>query len=172
MAGHGVSVGSGRAGKYYCHEHGYVIGILSILPKTAYQDGIPKDFIAKVDPTEEYWPQFANIGEQEILNKEVMAFPNVTTDVEEVFGYVPRYAEYKYANSSVAGQFRKDLDFWHMGRKFDPAAPPALNVGFIQSDPTQRIFAVTDPDVHKIIAHVYNDIKAIRPMPKFGTPSF
>lgn len=172
MAGHGISVTNGKHGTYYCPEHGYIMCIMSILPKTAYQDGIPKKFIAKTDPSEEYWPAFANIGEQPIINKEVMAFPTTLTDVEETFGYVPRYAEYKFENSRVAGQFRSSLNFWHMGRIFDPAAPPELNDTFILADPTQRIFAVTDTAVQKIIAHVYNEVKAVRPMPKFGTPQF
>lgn len=172
MAGHGVSVTQGKYGKYYCEEHGYIIGIMSIMPKTAYQQGIHKMWTKTTDPTEYYWPAFANIGEQAVLNKEIMAFPTVATNVEDTFGYVPRYAEYKFENNRVAGDFRSTLNFWHMGRIFDYATPPALNDEFINSDPTHRVFAVTDPDVQKMYAHVYNKIRAIRPMPKFGTPQF
>jgi len=167
MAGHGLSVVNGYGSGYFVQEHGYIMGIMSVLPRTAYQQGIPKHFLKTTDPFEFFWPQFANIGEQEVKNRELYAY---TTDGNLVFGYVPRYAEYKYAPSRVAGEFRNTLNFWHMGRIFDNA--PLLNQAFIESDPTHRVFAVTDPDEHKLWIHVYNKVKAIRPMPKFGTPTF
>lgn len=167
MAGHGVSVTSGQYGNYYCEEHGYIIGIMSILPRTAYQQGIPKHFLKTTDPFQYYWPTFANIGEQEVLNKELYAFQGTTGN--DTFGYVPRYAEYKYQPSRVAGDFQTTLDFWHLARKF--ATTPALNQDFVECTPDTRIFAVEDPDVQKLYCHVLNKVKAIRPMPKFGTPT-
>lgn len=166
MSGHGVSVVSGNYGNYYCEEHGYIIGIMSVMPKTAYMQGIPKHFLKTTDPFQYYWPSFANIGEQEILNKELYAWTGDSGN--NTFGYTPRYAEYKYEQNRVAGDFRDTLDFWHMARKF--ASAPALNSAFISADPTHRIFAVEDPEEQKIWAHVYNKVTAIRPMPKFGTP--
>lgn len=168
MAGHGIAVTSGSYGHYRCEEHGYIIGIMSVLPKTAYQQGIPKHFIKTTDPTEFYWPSFANLGEQEILNKELYAFQGNAGN--STFGYIPRYAEYRFESNRVAGDFRDSLDFWHLGRKF--ATPPALNAAFITSDPTHRVFAVTTPTVQKLYAHVLNKIRAVRPMPKYGTPTF
>lgn len=167
MSGHAVSVTNGHAGGYYCEEHGYIMGIMSVMPKTAYQDGIPKHFLKINDPFEFYWPEFANIGEQPVLQQEVYiqtAFP------DKVFGYVPRYAEYKFENNRVAGDFRTTLDFWHLGRKF--TSDPALNNAFVTSHPTTRVFAVEDADVDKLYAHVLNKVSAIRPMPKYGTPMF
>lgn len=167
MSGHGIAVANGRGGHYYCEEHGYIIGILSVMPETAYQQGIPKHFLKTKDPFQYFWPSFANIGEQEILNKEVYAYQDFGNDV---FGYVPRYAEYKFEQNRVAGDFRTTLDFWHEGRIF--ATPPALNQQFIECNPDHRIFAVTDPTEQKIYAHVLNKIRAVRPMPKYGTPTF
>jgi hypothetical protein len=171
MSGHAVSVTNGQYGNYFCQEHGYVIGIMSILPKTAYQQGIPKHFLKLQDPTQYFIPDFANIGEQEVLNSEIMAFQSTSVQ-SETFGYVPRYSEYKYESNRVAGDFRTTLDFWHLGRIFDPLTPPALNKAFIECTPDSRIFAVTDPTVQKMYVHVYNKIKAIRSMPKYGTPTF
>lgn len=168
MAGHGISVTNGHAGSYFCREHGYIIGIMSVMPKTAYQQGIERHWLKTEDPTQYFFKQFANIGEQEIINKELYAFDSFTSN--DVFGYTPRYAEYKYMNNRVAGDMRNNLDFWHLGRKF--AAPPVLNGDFIKSDPTHRVFAVTDPTQQKVIAHVYNKVKALRGMPKYGTPTF
>jgi hypothetical protein len=166
MAGHGMSVSSGRSGTYYCEEHGYIIGIMSVMPKTAYQQGIPKTYL-KNDTLDYYWPTFANIGEQEVTNAELYAY---TPSSSQTFGYVPRYAEYKYMPSRVAGEFRTSLDYWHLGRIFN--TQPALNSAFVNCDPTKRIFAVNNTGTDSLYCHVLNKIKAVRPMPKFGTPMF
>jgi hypothetical protein len=165
MAGHGISVSSGRSGSYYCEEHGYIIGIMSVMPKTAYQQGIPKTFL-KNDTLDYYWPSFSHIGEQPVQNNEIYAY---TATGEDTFGYVPRYSEYKFMPSRVAGDFRTDLDFWHLGRIFDEQ--PSLSAAFVECEPTKRVFAVED-GVQSLYCHVLNKIKAIRPMPKFGTPMF
>lgn len=167
MAGHGVAVQQGDYGSYYCQEHGYIIGIMSVMPRTAYQQGIPKHFLKITDKFQFYWPEFANIGEQEILNKEIYAFQGAPGN--DTFGWTPRYAEYKYMNNAVTGDFRASMNVWHDGRIF--ATPPALNSAFIECDPSDRIFAVTGGD-NTMIAHVLNKVSASRLMPKFGTPSF
>lgn len=168
MAGHGMGVVSGKYGRYFCEEHGYIIGIMSILPTPAYQQGLPRHFRKYDDPFQYFWPEFANIGEQEVLRSEIYLDGVVNDD--DVFGYVPRYAEYKYAPSRVAGEFKTSLNYWHLGRIFD--APPTLSKEFIECDPAEnnRIFAVTSPDVDTFYCHVLNKITALRPMPKFGTP--
>ena len=167
MSGHAVSVGNGYTGSYYCEEHGYIIGIMSVMPKPAYQQGIPNTFL-KSDPLDFYWPSFANIGEQEVQVQELYAYTSNGTDT---FGYVPRYSEYKYQPNRVAGDFRTSLDFWHLGRIF--ATEPALNQTFIEMSSTavdERIFAVNDPDVDNLYIQVVNKIRAVRPMPVYGTP--
>lgn len=167
QAGHAVNVTSSKYGGYFCEEHGYIIGIMSVMPKTAYYQGIPKHFLKTTDPFQYYWPSFANIGEQEVLNKELYAY-NANSGL--TFGYVPRYAEYKYQANRVAGKFRNTLNFWHMARNF--AAAPALNKAFVEADPTMRVFAVTDPAVEHLYCHILHKISAVRPMPKYGTPTF
>lgn len=166
MSGHGISVSSGNYSNYYCEEHGYIIGVMSIMPKTAYQQGIPRTYL-KNDTLDYYFPSFANIGEQEVALEELYAY---TPDRKTAFGYIPRYSEYKYMPSRVAGDFRKELDYWHLGRIF--ANQPALNADFIRCKPadTNRIFAVED-DIDNLYCHIFNKIQAVRPMPKFGNPS-
>lgn len=165
MSGHGLSVTAGKYGYYDVEEHGYIIGIMSIMPKTAYFQGIHRTW-SKFDPMDYYWPPFANIGEQEVKYKELYAY---TPDDEETFGYVPRYAEYKYMNSRVAGDFKTTLKTWHMARDF--GSKPVLNAQFVQCDPTTRIFAVEE-GVQHLWCHVYHKVRAVRAMPKFGNPSF
>lgn len=168
LAGKGTSVADGQTSSYFADEHGFIITVLSIMPRSAYQQGIDKMYLKIGSNTEHYFPDFANIGEQPILNKELYAYQGATG--EETFGYTPRYSEYKYRSSRVSGQFRTTLDFWHEGRIF--ASLPLLNQAFIDCIPDTRIFAVTDPNEDHMAVQVYNEVKAVRPMPKFGTPSF
>lgn len=166
MSGHGISVTSGNYGKYFVEEHGFIIGIMSILPKPQYIDGVPKMFLKVNDPFDIYWPEFANIGEQVITYKEVMQSHD-TPDGE--FGYIPRYAEYKFINNRIAGDFQDNLSAWVMGRSL--SSDVALNQQFIECIPDYNVFAVTDPSVDHFYAHIYHKIRAIRPMPFFGTPT-
>lgn len=172
MAGHGLSVGSSGKIKYFAKEHGYLIGIMSVMPTPAYQQGIPRHF-SRFDRFDYYWSDFAHIGEEEILNKELVATGDLEHD-NATFGYTPRYASYKFNPSTVHGDFRTSLNFWHMGRIFDTEDPPALNADFITMNQQEvnRIFAVQDSGVNHLWCHMSHNIKMRRPMPKFGVPSF
>jgi len=139
------------------------------MPKPAYQQGIPRHF-SKCDKFQYFTPPFAHLGEQEILNREIYYNQPDGAINDQVFGYIPRYMEYRYNDSRVAGDFRDNLSYWHMGRIF--ASRPALNESFILADPTHRAFAVIDPDEDKIYAHCFHQIKAKRKIPRYGTPTF
>lgn len=165
MAGHGVSIGRGYNGSYYATEHGYIIGIMSVRPLPAYQQGIPRTFL-KRDPLEFFWPSFAHIGEQAIQNNEIYAYDPAGTDT---FGYIPRYSEYRYLQNRVAGDFRTSLSFWHLGRIFSTL--PVLNEEFISipNDFPDRIFAVQDGTDY-LWCYILNKVKARRRVPVYGTP--
>lgn len=165
MAGHGLAASSGKNIKYRAEEHGYILGIMSIMPKTAYQQGIPRHF-SRDSHLDYAWPTFAHIGEQAVLNKEIYS-DNTAAD-NGTWGYVPRYSEYRYQDSRVAGQFRDSLAFWHLGRIF--GSRPALNASFIECVPRNDIFAVTSQS-QNIWAHVYNNVSAKRALPRYGTPT-
>ena len=166
MAGHGIAYNKGRYGKYYCPEHGYIIGVMSVRPKTAYQQGIEKHWLKTADPYDYFWHQFEHIGEQAVLNKEIYAFQNEAG--LGTFGYIPRYAEYKFMNSRVAGDFKSTLNDWHLGRIF--AEPPVLDDEFIECQPdANRIFAGGDADDY-LLANIRHHIMMVRGMSKFGEP--
>lgn len=167
-AGYGLSTGNNAGFNYTADEHCYIIGILSVIPRTAYYQGIPK-LLTKANKFDFYFPEFAHLGEQPILNKEIFYNPN-QPDQDDIFGYTPRYAEYKYTPDSIHGEFRTSLEFWHLGRKF--ADTPLLNESFVMSQTDDRIFAVQDQSVNKLWIQIYNNIRAIRPMPVYGTPSW
>lgn len=170
LAGHGISVGGGNKFTYTASEHGFIMGIVSVTPETAYQQGIPK-MHSRFDRLDYAWPSFANIGEQPVLGKEVYAGTDADEEyLDGVFGYIPRYSEYRYLSSRVSGDMRDTLAYWHLGRIF--GSPPQLNEDFIQCDPSRRIFAITDPSESTIYAHIFNNVTARRKLPKYGTPMF
>jgi len=162
LAGHAYSAQQSHEFNKSFEEHGYIIGIMSIMPRTAYQQGVPRMW-NRASKLDFYWPSFAHLGEQAILNKEIYAEAASPTGV---FGYAPRYEEYRQRESIVCGDFRDDFDYWHMGRIF--ASEPALNSAFVTSDPTKRINAVTNE--HNCWVQILNQVQAVRPIPKYGTP--
>lgn len=161
--------------KKYCEEHGFIIGILSIMPHASYMQGINKMF-TRMDWLDYAWPEFANLGEQSTKNYEI--FMDYTKDrgTEEsdndlTFGYLPRYAEYKSSLSEVHGDFRSNLNFWHSARIFESL--PSLNNSFVKFNPNNgmnRIFALNDGS-DKFYCQIYNTIHVKRSLSKYGTPA-
>lgn len=167
MAGHGISAGVNNGFKHYFEEHGYVIGLMSIMPRTGYQQGVPRDF-TKFDNMDFYFPEFAHLSEQEIKNQELYVSSDSTYN-EGVFGYTPRYAEYKYHESEAHGDFRGSMSFWHLNRIF--SEKPNLNTTFVECNPSNRVFATSNTQDDKFWVQIYQDVKALRLMPKYGTPT-
>lgn len=168
MSGHGITMGESMSFQTQIEEHGYIMGIMSIMPKPAYYQGVDRHWL-RTDKFDYYWPELANLGEQEVKNVEL--YLENDADINNgTFGYQQRYAEYKYGKSSVHGDFRDDLDYWHLGRKF--ATRPQLNETFLQVNPADdyitNIFAVETGD--NIWVQLYHDVKARRPMPYFANP--
>jgi len=146
LRGHGIS--SMRSNRYrrFFEEHGYVITLLTARPKTIYASGLSRTWNRRTK--EDFWQkELEHIGQQAVLNKEVYAAhasPNNT------FGYQDRYDEYRRQFSTIAGEFRTTLDFWHFARQFGSA--PALNADFVKCVPTEEPFAVPSEDVLQIMA--------------------
>lgn len=177
LGGNGTSVNSNFAFSRRFEEHGQIIGIMSVMPKTAYFQGVPRKF-CRESWDEYYWPEFANIGEQAIRNKEIYfdftkskSFGNkASSEANNEFGYAPRYAEYRYNPNEVHGEFRSSLRFWHMARSFDKL--PALNTSFITYDNANvdNVLAVSSDIAHPLYCQIYNDVEAFRLIPKYADP--
>jgi len=93
---------------------------------------------------------------------------------EVTFGYLPRYAEYRYESDRVSGQMRTSYAYWHMARIFNPAFLadlPKLNEDFISCNPTKRIFAVNAADSHPYIISINHNLNVRRALPKYGIPA-
>lgn len=170
MAGHGIAYGSHQGFYRSFDEHGYIMILMTIMPKASYFQGIPKD-LWKMDRLDWYNPEFAHIGEQEIKQIELYCNDSNAGTLDETFGYTPRYAEYKTYLDEVHGTFRSSLVNWHLARKFDSA--PYLTNDFMYVDESKdglnRIFPVMDGVEHFYVA-VQHHIRALRSMPYFGTP--
>jgi hypothetical protein len=165
LSGHGVSAGSSPYWKKFFKEHGYIIGIMSVMPKTSYYQGFRR-YLLKDDKYDYFFRDFEHIGEQGIYPAELYHDYDDTVN-KGTFGYNMRYYEYKYIPSSVHGDFKNSLEYWHLGRKF--ASSPTLNKNFVLADPDDRIFAVQDGS-DKLYCQVYNDVSAIRSMSRFSNP--
>ena len=137
MYGHGVASTSSNRYRRHFTEHGYVLSLLSVRPKSMYMDGISRTWLRRTN--EDFWQkELAQIGQQELWEGEV--YSETPGDTYNVFGYADRYQEYKNEKSRVSGEFRDTLKYWHLGREFN--APPALNQSFTDCDPSKRIYNV------------------------------
>lgn len=164
LLGHGI--GAMRSNRYrrYFQEHGIVLTLASVKPKTMYVQGQRRMWSRTTK--EDYWQkELEHIGQQEILNKEIYA---AAASPDAVFGYQDRYDEYRRLESGIAGEFRggsPNLDYWHMARIF--ASAPTLNADFVKANPTKRIHAVQTNDVLWTMAN--HSIQARRMVAKVGT---
>lgn len=173
----GVGFGNllAKSRKYFAQEHGLVMCLMSIIPASnLYADGIHKRW-SRSTRFDYFFPEFQFLGEQEIKNKELFAYQEDGHDLEAVFGYTPRYAEYRYHPGVITGQMRSSQAYWHLGRLFNE--PPALNAQFIDTgnplnqDQFNRIFPTEEDlgDRFSVIIQHFERLK--RPMAKNPNPS-
>lgn len=152
-------------------EHGYVIGLMVVRYPHTYQQGIERHWSRKTR-FDYYWPVFANIGEQAVLNKEIYAQGSDTDD--EVFGYQEAWADYRYKPSRVTGEMRsqyaQSLDSWHLAD--DYTTQPFLSASWIQEDAStvDRVLAVTSEQANQVFCDVYVQNRTTRPMPMYSIP--
>ncbi len=136
LRGHGIAGARTSTSRKFAEEHGYVMTLMSVVPKSVYMDGTDRHWSKAIK--EDYWQrELEHVGQQAIYNQEVY-FP-VATEPKGTFGYSDRYAEYRSGVSLVTGEFRDLLDYWHLAREFE--SMPVLNESFIQCVPSKRIFA-------------------------------
>lgn len=175
LAGKGTLYGKTDGFKKSFEEHGWLFGLCAIVPRTSYQNGLPRQF-TRFNRLDYYFPEFANLSEQAILKKEVFFSPAdgyEDDDIyEEAFGYQERFVELRYIPSTVHGQMRTTLQSWHLGRVFN--SRQTLNSDFVEAKTRANIFAIEDVQqgtADPFVCQIHNDIKAVRPLPKYAIPS-
>lgn len=151
-------------------EHGILMVLASVRAELKYFQGIERRK-SRSTRYDYYWPAFAHLGEQAVLNQEIYFQNDGATHDQLTFGYQERYGEYRYAQSKLTGLMRPgvagSLAAYNLAQQF--AALPALNDAFIQvTDPWSRVVAVnTEPTFR---GNFYFNLKHVRPMPLFGVP--
>lgn len=156
---------------YSAREHGMILGLVSIRADLSYQQGLRKMWSRKTK-YDFYWPVFAALGEQAVLNKEIYCTGDVTDD--DVFGYQERWAELRYNPSQISGRFKSTsqapLDAWHLAQKF--ANLPTLNATFIQdTPPVERVVAVGAQALgSQFLWDSFFSVNVTRALPAYGVP--
>ncbi len=151
-------------------EHSVILGLVSVRADLTYQQGIDRMW-SRSTRYDYYWPALAMIGEQAVLNKEIFYVGGGDAGDIAVFGYQERFAEYRFANSTLTGLMRSDatgtLDAWHVAQDF--AATPTLGSVFIaDTPPLDRVIAVANES--HFIFDAWFQLRCARPMPMFGVP--
>ena len=154
-------------------EHGYLFVLASARADLNYQQGLNRMW-SKQTRYDFYWPEFAHLSEQAILNKEILIVPHnaVPNKNNDVFAYQERYAEYKYKPSIITGRFNSaytpNLEQWHLAQEF--ASLPVFNSTFIESNtPISRVLAV-NPNNDAFYLDLWFNMKCTRPMPIYSIP--
>lgn len=154
-------------------EHGYIIGLINVRADLNYQQGTRRMW-HRSTRYDFYFPAFAMLGEQAVLNKEI--YTQGGTVDNEVFGYQERWAEYRYHPTQISGLFKSTtsgtIDIWHYAQRF--TSLPTLNATFIQ-DPTKSVLERTTAvgvaaNGQQIIADMFFNIRAARPLPLYSVP--
>ncbi len=171
LSGHGLGAMSDFICSYTAKEFGYIVGIASYMPKPSYQQGVNRSFTRKTK-YDFYFPEFAHLSEQAVKKGEIYATGNASDN--DIFGYQSCYSELRYMPSFNCADMRDTFSYWHLGRIFSSA--PSLNAGFLTTNPAysggirKDIFAVQNEP--GLIVNFGNVIKAVRPLPVYGTPGF
>lgn len=154
MYGHGIAGVRQRPIRKMFEEHGWFISVMFIRPKGVYQNGIPRRFL-RTDPTDFWHRELELLPWQAVDELEIYGAGTPGT----VFGYVPRYDDYREVMNYVSGTFRGGTEEdWTLAREF--ASAPTLNESFITCTPSDRIYQ--DTSMPEILATVQHSIRAKR----------
>jgi hypothetical protein len=171
LAAVGTALSSGHGFSQSFTEHGVLIGLVCVDADLTYQQGLAKMW-SRSTRYDFYFPAFAMLGEQAVLNKEIYCDGSANDAL--VFGYQERWAEYRYYPSRISGLFRSTaagtIDPWHLAQKF--TALPTLNTTFIQSTPpVSRVVAVgAAANGKQFIFDSFFNCTTARAMPLYSVP--
>jgi len=178
LGAYAVGHHSGRGWSHSFVEHGYLMCIVSVRADQTYQQGLHKLW-TRQDKLDFYWPALAHLGEQPIINRELFLTgvgSGSDGEDEDVFGYIPRYDEYRYKPSQLTGLMRSNvsagnssLDVWNLSWDFDNR--PYLDDTFI-NDRSALDRAVAVQDEPRFLFNAFFECRHARVMPVHGTPGY
>lgn len=170
IAGQSYVMGEGKSIHHYCDEHGYIIGILSVVPSANYSQMIPKHLL-KTETFDYYFPEFGKIGYQPVANKEVAFMQSwLDNNLNEAFGYQRPWYDYLANVDQVHGLFRSDLKSFILSRVFGKSPELGSQFTTVLPDSVNNTF-YSDDDKDKIIGQIYFKVSAKREIPEYGIPS-
>lgn len=156
-------------------DWGTIMGIMVIRPKESYCQGVARKF-SRFDKFQFYWPQFANIGEQEILKKEIMVTGSSGSD-NSVFGYQEAFAEYRYHPDQVCGLMRPTYGnpataAYTYCNNFStvPTLAAFINGDSLSSNVDQTLKVSLATGHYQFFGQFYWNVSAVRPMPTYSIP--
>lgn len=140
LAGHGITGGVNRPLHIKVIEHGFIITIMHVMPRSQFQNITPK-YLLRFNRWDIPNPTFQNIGDQALLRREI--FPN-SANPDDPFGYIPRFSELSSIPSVLRGHMKDTFLHWTMARMYK--SEPVLSAKWRYEQPTDRSFAVKDED--------------------------
>lgn len=171
--------GTNNTIRKYCDEHGYIIGIISVVPVPCYSQVLPKHFL-KNAPLDYFFPEFGHLGMQPIKYNEVSPIQAEYNGVslDTTFGYQRAWYDYIASVDEVHSQFRTDLKDFILSRVYNTL--PSLNEEFLTVSPSQLndIFTVNEiknddgsvTPIDPILGQIHFRCIAKRPIPRYGVP--
>ena len=153
-------------------EPGYVYVLISTTHERSYSQGILRED-TRLDRFDFYFPEFANLGDQGVLSKELYFQDDQPSTENAVFGYQEHWAEYRYRPNRVSGLMDPSasgaLTYWTLAEKF--TSRPILGNAFIMEDRNELtrclVSGASGPDY---IGDFFLDYTAIREMPLYTIP--
>ncbi len=173
QAGHAIGSGNSSHGSYFVEELGCILNLFWINSENIYSQELRRDW-RKFSINDYFFPMFEKLGDQELLQEEICytISPNSGTGVNSrIFGFVPRYSEYKFYNNTVKGGFRGNYRYWSQARFFSLTSDEVrlnLNASFIKPNSVtfNRIFQTIDNEytLKPYQVKFINNTIAFRPM--------
>lgn len=117
-SGRGLGFDNGKSINFKAKEFGYLICLQCVVPVTGYYQGL-KPHTLRYKRGSFYTTEFENLGYQSLPRFAVNAGAQNRVGT---FGFIPRYADYKYITNTVNGDFANGypaMEAYHLNRTFD-----------------------------------------------------
>ena len=153
-------------------EWGCIIGIAVVRTINSYSQGLERGW-SRRRRYDFYDPKFDNLGEMDVLNKEIFVTGDDTIDNQR-FGCQEYAADYRYKPNIITGEMSPDyaqsLDSWHYGSDFSNT--PTLSASFINETEANvnRTLSVQSDVSDQWLLEVQMNIHATRPMALYSVP--
>lgn len=172
----GAYSNTGDSGHYFTKSFdtwGTITCVICVRTNESFSQGINRRYSRK-SRLDFYWPQFANLGEQTILKKELYTKSTYDAKEQEVFGYQEAWAEYRFLPDIVSGHLRPDQDLGSYTYANLFSDFPTL-AGYLDgeaiADNIDRTLTVSSSTAgFQFIGDFAFNIIATRPMPRYSIP--